>query len=98
MQSAFYSTYNNDVNSHNYYNVRISNKDDQIFYQASSLIWDYDHNVLPISLRKFFTGSHDIHNHNSRGASLGSLYCAEVNTVKYGIKSFKYRGVRVLSY
>ena len=60
-------------------------------------MWDYDHNIMPISLTKLFTRSDCIHNHVTRGASRGNLYCAKVNTDKYGMKSLKYLGVKVLN-
>ena len=40
-----------DINiSREYFNLNILNINDQINYQISSLMWDYDHNVLPSSL------------------------------------------------
>ena len=60
-------------------------------------MWDYDHDTLPPSLKAYFKRANLIHNYNTRAASKGSLYYAKMNTTKYGIKSFKYQGIKVLN-
>ena len=87
-----------DINiSREYFNLNILNINDQINYQISSLMWDYDHNVLPSSLTQCFTRSSRIHNYKTRGALRGNLFHTKVNTIKYGIKAFRYQGVQVLN-
>ena len=83
-----------DINiSREYFNLNILNINDQINYQISSLMWDYDHNVLPSSLTQCFTRSSRIHNYKTRGALRGNLFHTKVNTIKYGIKAFRYQGI-----
>ena len=73
------------------------NVNDQIYYQLSTLMWDYDHNVLPSPLTHCFTRSNRIHKYKTRGASRGNVYHTKVNTSIYDIKAFKYQGVQVLN-
>ena len=61
------------------------------------LMWDYDHDVLPISLRGNFKRANMLHNYSTRAASKGSLYHSKVITFKHGIQSFKYQCVKVLN-
>ena len=37
------------------------------------------------------------HTYNTRTAAKGSLQYYKVNTSKYGLKSFKYQGIKILS-
>ena len=60
-------------------------------------MWDYDHSTLPNSLGGNFTRANLLHNYSTRAASKGCLHYSKVNTSKYGIKSFKYQGVKVLN-
>ena len=71
--------------------------DHQIQVQLSSLMWDYDHDTLPISLKSLFKKSNLVHNYYTRGTSKGKLHYTKVNTNKHGIKSFKYQGVKILN-
>ena len=48
---------NNETNistKHIYFDLKVLNIDHQLQVQSSSLMWDYDHNTLPQSLRAFF--------------------------------------------
>ena len=83
--------------SKEYSELRILKFEDQLFYQISSLMWDYDHNRLPSSLSQKFKKISTVHNLNTRASSHGKLYCPKVNTNKYGMKSFKYQGAKVLN-
>ena len=78
-------------------NLKILNIDHQLQVQLSSLMWDYDHNTLPFSLRNHFKKANLIHNYSTRMASKGGLHYGKINTTKYGIKSFKYHGVKILN-
>ena len=79
------------------HDLKILNFDDQLKVQLSSLMWDYDHGIIPFSLKDLFKRSNLVHNYRTRGASKGSLYYCKVNTTKYGIKSFKYQGIHILN-
>ena len=80
-----------------YFDLKILKFDEQLEFQLSSLMWDYDHNVLPTSLTNYFKRANLIHNYKTRTASIGKLYYSKVNTIKYGIKSFKYQGIGILN-
>ena len=90
-------TANEASTSRKFYDLNILNINDQIHYQISSLMWDYDHDTLPLSLRQYFKRSNTVHNHKTRGASRGNLHHTKVNTLSYGIKAFKYQGIQVLN-
>ena len=77
--------------------MRILTIEDQIKVQISSLMWDYDHNTIPIHLKSFFLRSNVVHNYGTRGAARGNLYYTKVNTTSYGLKSFKIQGVKILN-
>ena len=79
-----------------YHNLKILNIDHQLQVQLSSLMWDYDHEILPESLKMNFKKANLVHNYSTRTASRGGLYHV-VNTIKHGIKSFKYQGVKILN-
>ena len=77
--------------------LKILNCDDQLKVQLSSLMWDYDHDQIPPSLKVLFQKSNLIHNYHTRGSSRGNLYYPKVNTTKFGIKSFRYQGINILN-
>ena len=85
-----------DIN-HIHLNLKILNVDHQLQVQLSSLMWDYDHNTIPESLRTHFKRANLVHNYSTRNASKGGLYYGKVNTTKYGIQSFKYQGIKNLN-
>ena len=78
--------------------IRILTIEDQMKVQISSLMWDYDHNLLPENLSHYFKRSNLVHNYETRGASKGNLFFSKVNTASFGIKSFKYQGVKTLNH
>ena len=49
-------------------NMRILNIEDQLKFQISSLMWDYDNNDLPEHLSKYFERTNLVHNYETRGA------------------------------
>ena len=77
--------------------LRILSVDDLYKLQLSSLMWDYDHGIIPSSFQDMFQRSNIVHQHNTRGASRGNLYYPKVNTIKYGINSFTYQGIQTLN-
>ena len=80
-----------------HFNLKVLTVDHQLHVQLSSLMWDYDHDTLPESLKSYFKRANLVHNYCTRSASKGSLFYGKVNTNKYGIQSFKYQGVRILN-
>ena len=67
----------NDINTntnHIYFDLIILNIDQLLQLQLSSLMWDYDHNTLPLSLRDHFKRANLVHNYRTRAASKGSLH------------------------
>ena len=67
------------VFSHNenkgiHHNLKILNIDYQLQVQLSSLMWDYDHDILPISLKLHFKKANLVHNYSTRAASKGKLH------------------------
>ena len=79
------------------HNLKILTVDHQLQVQLSSLMWDYDHDTLPESLKTHFKRANLVHNYSTRSASKGNLLYGKVNTTKYGIQSFKYQGIKVLN-
>ena len=88
-------THDNINNTH--HNLKVLTVDHQLQVQLSSLMWDYDHDTLPESLKTHFKRANLVHNYCTRSASKGSLFYGKVNTNKYGIQSFKYQGIKVLN-
>ena len=98
LKSIVFKNNENDIDVNMIHSdLKILNIDHQHQVQLSSLMWDYDHDTLPPSLKAYFKRANLIHNYSTRAASKGSLYYAKVNTIKYGIKSFKYQGIKVLN-
>ena len=60
-------------------------------------MWDYDHDTLPLSLRVHFKKANLVHNYSTQMASKGGLHHGKANTIKHGIKTFKYQGVKTLN-
>ena len=66
--------------------MKILTFDDQLQYQLSSLMWDYDHDILPVALTTYFQKTSTMHSYHTRMA-----------TQLYGIKSFQYQGMKTLN-
>ena len=79
-----------------HFDLNIMNVNNQTYYQLSTLMWEYDY-VLPSSLTKCFTRSKRTHMYKTCGTSRENLYHTKLNTSKYDIKVFKYKGVQVLN-
>ena len=77
--------------------MRILTIEDQLKVQMSSLMWDYDHKELPEHLSLYFERTNLVHNYETQSASLGNVFLSKVKTLSYGIKSFKYQGVKTLN-
>ena len=50
-----------------------------------------------LSLRQYLKRSTTIHNHKALGALCGNLHHTKVNTLRYGIRAFRYQGIQVLN-
>ena len=66
-------------------------------HQIASLMWDHDHNVLPCSISSYFTKRRNVHSHSTRMAASDKLIIPKTNTVRYGYKSFKNEGAKMLN-
>ena len=60
-------------------------------------MWDYDHDILPVALTTYFQKTSTMHSYRTRMAIQGKLFPTKVNTIKYGIKSFQYQGMKTLN-
>ena len=60
-----------------------------------SLMWDFDHNILPISLNEFFSGSND-HQYETRTAESGMIQLNS-NFRTANNKSFAFLGTKTLN-
>ena len=80
-----------------HHTLKILSVDHQLQMQLSSLMWDYDHNTIPESLRTHFKRANVVHNYCTRNASVGCLFYGKVNSTKFGIQSFKYQGIKILN-
>ena len=77
--------HNDDININSiHHNFKILNVDDQLQVQLSSLMWDNDHDSLPISWKMHFKKANFVHNYSTKAASNSSLSYNKVNTVKLG--------------
>ena len=84
------ANYDNNIDTNSiHFDLKILNLDHQFQTQLSSLMCDYDHDVLPLSLGSYFKRANLVHTY-------GSLHYSKVNTSKYGLKSFKYQGLKFL--
>ena len=65
--------------------------------KIASLMWDYDHGLLPHSLCSLFSKRSSVHNINLRNASEDRLYTATRYNTSYGTKSFSLIGSKMLN-
>ena len=98
LRCIVFANYDKNVDTNSiHFDLKILNLDHQFPAQLSSLMWGYDHDVLPQSLRSHFKRANLVHAYNTRTAAKGSLHYSKVNTSKYGLKSFKYHGIKILN-
>ena len=62
--------------------------------QLAALMWDLDHNTIPVSLSSYFTRSNEVHNHLTRMATSNKSIIKQCNTKMYGNKPFKLKGLK----
>ena len=67
--------------------------------KIASLMWDYDHGLLPHTLCSLFSRRSSVHNANLRNVSEGRLYTATRYNTNYGLKnlSFSLIGSKLLN-
>ena len=65
--------------------------------QLASLMWDYDHGLLPHSLNSLFLKRSSVHAINLRNVSDGRLYTANRFNTTYGKNSFSQIGSKFLN-
>ena len=65
--------------------------------KIASLMWDYDHGLLPHTLCSLFSRRSSVHNVNLRNVSQGRLYTATRYNTNYGLKSFSLIGSKLLN-
>ena len=65
--------------------------------QLASLLWDLDHNELPISLSKLFQKRDEAHSHSTRLAVSNKYTVKKTNSTRYGVKSFQVEGAILLN-
>ena len=57
------------------FKLKILSIDDLYKLQLSSLMWDYDHGIIPSSLQDMFQRSNIVHQHSTRGVEhQGEIY------------------------
>ncbi len=66
-------------------------------YQIASLMWDYDHGQLPLSLSGFFKKRADVHSLTLRNVN-GNLYTSFRRNTKHGTNCFSHEGSLALNY
>ena len=60
-------------------------------------MWHYDHDILPVALMTYSQNTSTMHSYRTRMATQGKLFPNKVNTIKHGIKSFQYQGMKTLN-
>ena len=66
-------------------------------YKTTSLMFDYDHNILPKSLSTLFVRRIDVHDRNLRDTSKNKLYTAHLFNNRHGYNSFSHYGATLLN-
>ena len=82
-----------------YKELKIMKLKDLIHLNNASLMWDYDHNEVPINLKTFFTYANQTHCYPTRFSSAGKL-CEDkkFNSNSHGLNSFAHIGPKVLNH
>ena len=71
--------------------MRILNIEDQLKFQISSLMWDYDKNNLPEHLGNYFKRTNLVHNYEIPGAAKGNLFIQKLipYLMEFNLSKFK---------
>ena len=76
--------------------LNILKLDDIYTLKLYSLMWDYDHNLIPSSLNIWFNKI-PCHDYETRFVTKGKLTPCVVKSTKYGLRSFRYQGRNILN-
>ena len=60
-------------------------------------MWDFDHDILPVSLSSYFSRRNETHTYLTRLATSNKLTINQFNTNKYGRQSFQIQGALLLN-
>ena len=78
--------------------LNILSFDDMIEHKTASLMWDYDHNLLPICFSNYFKPVSLTHSYRTRMASTGKLsQNFRIRTETHGKKMLKFIGPRLFN-
>ena len=86
----------NDHTSPIFKKLNILKLKDQYDYQLASLLWDLDHETLPMSLSSYFSKVNVTHSHETRQATANLYRVSRANT-HYGRNSFQIQGSTFLN-
>ena len=76
--------------------LKIFKLDDIVKMQLASFMWEYDHGNLPKCLGSYFSLVSDVHNYQTRSATMGNLSeNINVNTSTHGFAMIKYIGPKI---
>ena len=70
---------------------------DQRNFMISSLMWDLDPPMLPLSLSSYLKKCDSVHHYNTRHAMPGKYHVSKTYTKNYGLNSFQVHGSTTLN-
>ena len=76
-----------------YKNLKLLKLNDLVTLKNMLFIHDYFNKKLPESFRNYFQLSKDMHGHSTRNASICHIFIPQIESVKYGRKSFKMKAI-----
>ena len=76
-----------------YKNLKLLKLTDLITLKNILFIHDFFNNKLPESFENYFQLSKDMHGHNTRNASICHIFTPQIETVRFGHKSFKMKAI-----
>ena len=81
-----------------YKNLKLLKLTDLITLKNILFIHDFFNNKLPESFENYFQLSKDMHGHNTRNASICHIFTPQIETVRFGRKSFKMKAISSWNY
>ena len=79
-----------------FHDLNILRCSDQYLLNLASLMWDYDHNLIPKSLNIWFNKK-PTHSYRTRFVKKGKLTPVVYKTTLFGMNSFRYEGTKILN-
>ena len=76
-----------------YKNLKLLKFNDLVTLKNMLFIHDYFNKKLPESFSNYFQLSKDMHGHSTRNASICHIFIPQIESVKYGRKSFKLKAI-----